>query len=108
MILYGIATCESCKRARKDLERAGHQVTFRDVRSAPLGTAEIAEFAAAFGDAIVNRQSTTWRGLSAFLRAAEPEAQIAAQPVLMKRPVIRAGDRLHLGWGPEVQAALLG
>lgn len=107
MILYGIATCDTCKRARKDLERAGHDVAFRDVRAEPLSADEIAEFAGAFGDAIVNRQSTTWRGLSAFLRAADTEAQIAAQPTLMKRPVIRAGDGLYLGWGPEVQAALL-
>lgn len=108
MVLYGIATCDSCKRARKELERAGHTVRFRDVRTDPLSAAEIAEFVAAFGDAIVNRQSTTWRGLSEFLRAAEPEAQIAAQPTLMKRPVIRAGARLHLGWTPEVQAAISG
>lgn len=108
MIVYGIATCDSCKRARKDLERAGHSVRFRDIRAEPLSPAEIAEIVAAFGDAVVNRQSTTWRGLSEFLRAADPEDQIAAQPTLMKRPVIRAGGRLHLGWGPEVQAALLG
>ena len=36
MILYGISTCDTCKKALKELERAGKDVTFRDIRSAPL------------------------------------------------------------------------
>jgi Spx/MgsR family transcriptional regulator len=106
VVLYGISTCETCKKARKALEAAGHSVTFRDVRAAPLGAEEIAEFVAAFGDAIVNRQSTTWRGLSDFLKASEPEAQLAAQPTLMKRPVIRSDAGLTLGWDDAVRARL--
>ncbi|MFN3292216.1 MAG: arsenate reductase family protein [Gemmobacter sp.] len=104
MILYGISTCDTCKKAQKALVAAGHAVTFRDVRANPLSEAEIAEFVAEFGPAIVNRQSTTWRGLSAFLRESEPEAQLAAQPTLMKRPVIRGPGGLTLGWSDEVAA----
>ena len=33
MILYGISTCDTCKTAQKALVRAGHDVTFRDVRA---------------------------------------------------------------------------
>jgi arsenate reductase-like glutaredoxin family protein len=55
---------------------------------------------------VVNKQSTTYRGFSDFLRESEPEAQIAAQPTVMKRPVIRAA-KWYLGWDAEVQAALL-
>jgi arsenate reductase-like glutaredoxin family protein len=104
MIVYGISTCDSCKKALKSLRDAGHDPTFRDIRAEPLTAAEIAEFVAEFGDAIVNCKSTTWRSLSDFLRAAEPEAQIEAQPTLMKRPVIRSGDGLTLGWDAEVAA----
>ncbi|MFN6980114.1 MAG: arsenate reductase family protein, partial [Gemmobacter sp.] len=77
-----------------------------DVRANPLSEAEIAEFVTEFGDAIINRQSTTWRGASDFLRASEPEAQLAAQPTLMKRPVIRSDAGLTLGWDAAVQARL--
>lgn len=108
MILYGISTCDTCKKAIKALEAAGRSVEFRDVRAKPLSEAEIAELVAEFGDALVNRQSTTWRGLSDWLKASEPEAQIAAQPTLMKRPVIRDGDVLLLGWDAGVQRRLLG
>jgi Spx/MgsR family transcriptional regulator len=108
VILYGIATCDTCKKAIRALEASGHEVTFRDVRADPLNRDEIEEFVQAFGDAIVNRSSTTWRGLSDWLRASDPETQIAAQPTLMKRPVIRTDDGLFLGWDGAVQARLLG
>jgi arsenate reductase (glutaredoxin) len=107
MILYGIATCDTCKKAQKALERAGHSVTFRDVRVNPLTTAEVAELVTEFGDRLINRQSTTYRSFSDFLRESEAEVQIAAQPTVMKRPVIRDGDKMWLGWDDDVQAALL-
>jgi len=105
MILYGIATCDTCKKALKALERAGRDVSFRDIRAEPLSPAEIAEIVGEFGDAAVNKQSTTYRGFNEFLKASDPEAQIAAQPTVMKRPVIRA-DRWHLGWDAKTEAAL--
>ena len=107
MILYGIPTCDTCKAAQKALTAVGHTVTFRDIRTEPLTEAERYEFITEFGDTIINRQSTTWRGLSDWLKASEADAQLEAQPTLMKRPVIRADERLYLGWGPDTQAALL-
>jgi len=107
MIVYGIPTCGTVKKSIAALKAAGHDVTFRDVRAEPLSAAERAEFTAAFGDRIVNRASMTWRKLPEADRAASPEALIAAHPTLMKRPVIRTGDGLHLGWAKAVQQALL-
>lgn len=106
MILYGLSTCDTCKTALKTLQRAGRDVTFRDVRKDPLTPDEIAAIVTEFGDRAINRQSTTWRGFSDFLKASEPEAQIAAQPTVMKRPVIRDGDRWYLGWDAATEAAL--
>ncbi|MGQ0567654.1 MAG: arsenate reductase family protein [Gemmobacter sp.] len=107
MILYGISTCDTCKAAQKALVRAGHTVFFRDVRAEPLGEAEIARFVGEFGDRLVNRQSTTYRSFGDFLKASDPEAQIAAQPTVMKRPLIEHEGKLWLGWDKTVEAALL-
>tara|TARA_R110002096_G_scaffold51912_4_gene135423 strand:- start:6576 stop:6899 length:324 start_codon:yes stop_codon:yes gene_type:complete len=107
MILYGISTCDTCKKALKALAAAGHDPQFRDVRAAPLSEVEIAEFTREFGDAIINRQSTTWRGASDWLKASEPEQQLAQQPTLMKRPVIRSEQGLTLGWDEAVQSKYL-
>lgn len=107
MILYGIPTCDTCKKALKALEQAGKSVTFRDIRKDPLSEAEIARLVGEFGDRLINKSSTTYRGFSDFLRESEAEAQIAAQPTVMKRPVIEAEGALYLGWDEAVQAALL-
>ncbi|EKD61354.1 MAG: arsenate reductase [uncultured bacterium] len=107
MILYGISTCDTCKKALKALQAAGRDVTFRDIRAQPLSAAEIDTIVTEFGDRAINKQSTTYRGFSDFLKASEPEAQIAAQPAVMKRPVIEADGKLYLGWDDAVQAALL-
>jgi len=105
MILYGISTCDTCKRAIKTLESAGKTVTFRDIRANPLSEAEIAEIVMEFGSRAVNTQSTTYRAFSDFLKASDPEDQIKAQPTVMKRPVIKA-DRWYLGWDEATEAAL--
>ena len=107
MILYGISTCDTCKKALKALEAAGRDVTFRDIRAQPLSEAEIDKIVMEFGDRAVNKQSTTYRGFSDFLKASDPEAQIASQPAVMKRPVIDADGKFYLGWDDAVQAALL-
>lgn len=106
MILYGLSTCDTCKKALKALAAAGKDVTFRDVRAEPLSEAEIATIVAEFGDRAVNKQSTTYRSFSAFLRESEAEAQIAAQPTVMKRPVIRDRDAWYLGWDADTAAKL--
>ena len=106
MILYGISTCDTCKKALKALAAAGHDVTFRDVRAQPLSEGEIAEIVTEFGDRVINKQSTTYRAFNDFLKASEAEVQIASQPTVMKRPVIRNGADWHLGWDAETQSAL--
>lgn len=106
MILYGISTCDTCKKAIKALQAAGKDVIFRDVRVNPLSAAEIDQIVAEFGDRVINKQSTTYRAFGEYLRVSDPEAQIAAQPAVMKRPVIQDGAKWHLGWDSAVENVL--
>jgi len=108
MRLYGIATCDTCRRALKELRAAGREVDFVDVRADRLSDERTEAFLAAFGGRLVNRSSTTWRGLAEGERGAEPAALIAAHPTLMKRPVIEDGGKLWLGWSSGVRAEILG
>ena len=107
MIVYGISTCDTTKKAIKALEREGVVHTFRDIRAVPLSEAEIDAIVTEFGDRAINKQSTTYRGFSDFLRESEPEAQIAAQPTVMKRPVIKSGSAWHIGWDDSTLSRLL-
>ena len=104
MILYGLSTCDTTKKALKALQKAGKDVVFRDVRAQPLTRAEIDAIITEFGDRAVNKQSTTYRGFSDFLRESEADAQIAAQPTVMKRPIIQDGATWYLGWDDAIEA----
>ncbi len=108
MILFGIPTCDTCRKARKALEAAGKTVEFRDVRAAPLSDAERAAFLDSFGEALINKRSTSWRELSEEARAAAPDALLAQHPTLMKRPVLQEGAERTLGWDKATQAQWLG
>lgn len=102
MILYGLASCDTCRKARKAMPDA----TFVDVRAEGVPPDTLHAALAQFGEALVNRRSTTWRALDEAERAMAPEALIAAHPTVMKRPLIVDGDTLHLGWDAPVRAAL--
>jgi arsenate reductase len=104
MILYGLSTCDTTKKALKALQRAGKDVQFRDVRAQPLTNAEIDAIITEFGDRAVNKQSTTYRGFSDFLRESDADAQIAAQPTVMKRPILQDGATWYLGWDEAIEA----
>ncbi|QHQ34315.1 arsenate reductase family protein [Algicella marina] len=103
LTLLGLPTCDTCRKARKALEAAGHDVTFRDVRAEPLSEDERARLLAEFGDNLVNRNSTTWRGLSDWMRESEADDQLREHPALMKRPVIDGDGVLTLGWDDAVR-----
>ena len=107
MIIYGLSTCAICQRARKALEADGQDVEFRDIRAEPLSETELEELIQEFGDRLVDRSSNDYRSLNDWLKNSEAEAQIAAQPKVMARPVIRNQDKLYLGWDDAVQDALL-
>lgn len=104
MILYGLKTCDTCRKALKSLPDA----TFVDVRADGVPQDVLHAAHAQFGVALLNTRSTTWRGLDAQQRQRNPLDLLADHPTLMKRPLIESQGQLYLGWGKDVQAALLG
>lgn len=102
MILYGLKTCDTCRKARKALPEAA----FVDVRDDGVPADVLAAAQAQFGEKLLNTRSTTWRGLDEAERARAPLALLADHPTLMKRPLIVAGDDMYLGWDKATQAAL--
>lgn len=106
MKLYGLKNCNSCKKALSQLRAVGHEITFFDIRTDPLGPLQIADLLAHHGDQLVlNRKSTTWRNLAESDRSLPPETLMALHPTLIKRPVIFDQDTSYVGWGQDVQTA---
>ena len=107
MKLFGLKSCDTCRKAMKQLEAAGHDVTFIDVRADGVNADDLAKFHAKFDAALLNTRSTTWRGLSEVQRQGAPLVLLAEHPTLMKRPVIDDKGSLTLGWGKDVHAKFL-
>lgn len=102
MVLYGLKSCDTCKKALKALPQA----TFVDVRAEGVPADVMARASARFGPALLNTRSTTWRGLDAQERAQAPMTLLAAHPALMKRPLIVQDGQMYLGWDRATQEAL--
>lgn len=110
MKLYGLKNCDTCKKAMKALDAAGQSYTFVDIRA----EADVASLAPQWlkqvdSAKLINTRSTTWRQLDEAERAkaeSDPAGLLAANPTLVKRPVIERGDDVFAGWTKDVQAAL--
>ena len=113
MRFIGLKTCDTCKTALKALAAAGRDVTVTDVRADGVAEDDLRDWIAAKGaDALINRRSTTWRGLDEAARAEAETTQgavalLLAHPTLMKRPVIVTSNGIFVGWDKAAQAALL-
>ncbi|MEO1562452.1 MAG: ArsC/Spx/MgsR family protein [Pseudomonadota bacterium] len=101
--VLGISNCDTCKKALRALQASGADALLLDIRDEPLSASYVSELYALFGAALLNTRSTTWRGLSDAERSLDPLLLLGKYPTLMKRPVIRSGDRTTLGWTKEVQ-----
>jgi Spx/MgsR family transcriptional regulator len=107
-VLYGIANCDTVKRARAWLTAQGCDHDFHDFKRAGLPEALLDDWIAALGvQPLVNRRGTTWRRLDDAQRTAaddpsQARALLLAQTSLVKRPVVRWPDgSLSVGFDPE-------
>jgi arsenate reductase len=114
MVLYGIANCDTVKRARAWL--AEHEVRheFHDFKKAGVPQARLDAWIAAVGwQTLVNRRGTMWRRLDAATQqvvvdAASACALMRSQPSVIKRPLVEWADgRISVGFDAERWAALI-
>ena len=108
MRFFGLKSCDTCRKALKQLELAGKVPTNIDVRRDGVELGDLEKFVTELGDALINRKSTTWRQLSEQERDSDPLTLLQSNPTLMKRPVIEHDDgSLTVGWTQEVQTRVL-
>ena len=96
--LYGLETCDTCRKARNWLKRAEVGHDFVDYRAQRVDPATLKQWAAQLGgwDKLVNKASTTWRSLPEARKSpgSDPEwtLLIREHPALVKRPVVVLPD----------------
>ena len=93
LVLYGIANCDTVKKARKWLVHEGIDYHFHDYRKAGVDADWLKARIDEFGwQSVVNRKGTTWRKLPEALRNAmdtEGAVQVLLeQPAMIKRPLL--------------------
>lgn len=107
VVLAGLASCDTCRKALRQLRESGRAARLRDLRSDPPDMAEARGWIARLGPAVLNTRSATWRGLDEEDRAGDPATLLVRYPALVKRPLVEMPDgALLLGWTPETRAAL--
>lgn len=94
MKLYGIKTCDTCRKAIKALPEA----TFIDLKKEAVPADVLAAAFDQVGEALLNKRGTTWRALSDEAKAQPILEVIAAHPMTMKRPLIEDEGRYTVGW----------
>lgn len=120
LVLYGIPNCDTMKKARDWLDRAGVPYVFHDYKKAGVTAALLQDWCRQVGwEVLLNRAGTTFRKLPEADKTGLDEARaialMVAQPGMIKRPVLtgvgaaagaKAGAaRLLVGFKPESYAA---
>ncbi len=109
--LYGIPHCDTVKKARGWLDAQGVGYVFHDYKKAGIDPATLRGWVERLGwETVLNRAGTTFRKLPeaerADLDADRAVALMLAQPSMIKRPMLVAGEVLEPGFRPERYAAI--
>jgi arsenate reductase len=103
--VYGIANCDTVKKARAWLADHGVAYDFHDYKKIGVPAARLDAWIDVIGwEPLVNRQGLTWRRLDETSRAAVVDragarALLLREPSLVKRPLVEWGDgRVTVGF----------
>lgn len=112
LTVYHLKNCDTCRKAIKALGAAGHELSLIDVRADGIDEDVLKTLMTEHGwEVVLNRRSTTWRGLSDGDKDSPDNdkaiALITAHPTLLKRPVIMSEGQSTIGWREDAQGVWL-
>jgi Spx/MgsR family transcriptional regulator len=99
LTLYGIANCDTVKKARAWLTAQGRDPVFHDFKKLGVPEAQLDHWLATAGwEQLLNRKGTSWRRLDAETQARVQDAPTARalmleQASVIKRPVVQWGSQ---------------
>jgi arsenate reductase (glutaredoxin) len=110
--IYGIKNCDTMKKARSWLDERGVAYAFHDYKTAGIERDTLEGWAREIGwEMLLNRSGRTFRALPEKDREGVTDkkaiALMAAQPSMIKRPVLDVDGRLLVGFVPEEYAKVL-
>ena len=106
LTVYGIESCDTCRKARKYLNSQDIEYRFHDVREDGINVQMLERWAEQVDwQRLLNKRSLTWRKVSETDRSnmnrTKAIALILDAPTLLKRPVIEADNYLAIGFSEK-------
>lgn len=107
VILYGIKTCDTMKKARAALKARDVAYVFHDYKTAGISRDKLESWVREAGwEKLINRSGTTFRKLPQAQREdLDQERAVAlmlAHPSMIKRPVLETKGRVVIGFDPAI------
>jgi arsenate reductase (glutaredoxin) len=104
--VYGIPSCQTCRKARAWLDERGLSYRWVDLRETPPNRPRVEAWVGALGSAALrNSSGGSYRALGPEKAGWDEAAWIAAfaaDPMLIKRPVLEVdGDAVAAGFRPD-------
>ena len=106
LTIYGIKSCDTCRKARKYLGENDIEHRFHDLRDDGLDIQMLERWSARMGwERLLNRKSLTWRKIPEVDRSDMTQDKAMAamidQPTLVKRPVLEAKNFIAVGFSEK-------
>lgn len=106
LVLFGIRSCDSCRKARKWLDAQGLSYRYHDLRLDGLPPKALSGWVRRAGwEAVLNRRSLTWRKIPDVDRQIDDSAGAVAlmldYPTLVKRPILCHGRGILIGYDED-------
>lgn len=102
MKLYGIANCDTVRKARKLLEAKGVEFEFVNTKKTPLSKEQLASWVKDDGfDVVINLKSRTWKKLDEQVKGqieSGDYSMVEKNPSLLKRPVLESEGNRYYGF----------
>ena len=107
--IYGIANCDTVRKARAWLDAREVPYRFHDYRALGIERARVETWIKALGwESVLNKASMTFKELPEAeklgLDAKKALGLALANPTMIKRPMLDLGGRLIAGFKPDVYA----
>lgn len=106
LTVYGIKSCDTCRRARKFLTEHNIEFQFHDLREEGLDIQMLERWSDRLGwQKLLNKQSLTWRKIPEVDRndmtRDKALAAMIDSPTLVKRPVLEADKFIAVGFSEK-------
>ena len=106
LTVYGIKSCDTCRKARKYLAENDIEFRFHDVRDDGLDIQMLERWSDRIDwQKLLNRQSLTWRKIPEVDREDVSKERAFAlmleQPTLLKRPVLESDQFMAVGFSEK-------